>query len=803
MFQNCASIRTLSLNFDTSSVTKMDNMFKNCKKLVYLYLINFNTKNVETMASMFENCINMEILDLSNFDTTSVMDISSMFDNCISMEYINIKDFSIKNIIDYNNIFSNTAQNLVFCLDETKDDNSIMLNILNQKICSINTCETEWRNSQKIVNIGESKCVDKCLDNEILIYQFKSQCRDQCPNDTFLENEETYQCILLCPEELPFFSVVYTICIDDCEPYNFFNEKCTINNPLITLQDKMTLRTDNDLLTNLEFNTFILKKIIHNNESLIIASNELIYQISPIEKGIKIKTKINFSKIKNDLKKIFNLNSTDKIVVFSTEIKVSGIKIPIVEYNIYDLNTGTKLDLSKVSNLELNITYPVIIDENNEYKYNPYDKYYFDPCTKAESEDGVDMIINDRINEFINNNYSLCEKNCIYKGYNSNSKTAECLCKIKTTFKTITEVNSIKDFFEQNFKGYNAKTNFYLFSCIKLLLEKNIVYENVGSYIIIFFFIIFLVIFFLFIKYGYDNIRIIASIISNAKFQSLAHAQKTKTLYSRQKTKIFSQSSNISNKPILEYNYINFRILNHQQLHRLNHILQPTDLEKNLFFSYDLALQKDKRHFFDYYFSLIRRKNLIIFTFCPITDYNIRITKIYLIFFDFFIFLKINTFFIDESLIHQIYIDHGRYNFIANITRIIYSLLISKVIIFSINLLVLTDKDIIGIKQITKKELIGIYYIKFLKTIFIRYIIFAIINICIFIFAWIYISCFCAIFKNTFRYLLINTILCFIGALLYPFIFCFIPSLLRYYALWDLAMDREWLYKISRIVQIL
>ena len=803
MFQNCSKIRILSLNnFDTSSVKKMDSMFKNCNDLISLFITNFQTESVVSMASMFENCFNMEILDISNFDTTLVTDMSSMFGNCIGMEYINLKDFSDTNLKEYNYMFGNTAGNLAFCFEEKKEYDSIVLNILNQKVCAINTCKTEWRDSQKIINSDGNKCVDKCLENEVLKYQFKAKCYDQCPNNTFLANEEEFKCEHLCSETSPFYSRFYAICIDKCSPYSFFNKQCSINNPLLSIQEMMTLQIENDLLNDFEFNSYILVQVYKNNENLITTTNKQIYQICSIKNGINLKTKIKFSEIENDLKDIYDLDDNALIVVFCTEMKINGSKIPIVEYNFYELNSAKKLDLFKASHLDLNIKYPAVIDANEEYKYNPYNNYYSDACIQATSDDGVDMIIDDRINEYINNNYSLCEKNCIYKGYDSNLNTSECLCKVKSVFKTITEVTAENDIFDLNFKRYKHKTNLYLLLCFKLLLKNNEIFGKVGSYIIISFFIIFIVIFFLFIKYGFDNLRILANTISNAKFKSLAY--ESKKLYLSQNINNFKQSSIVvSNEAILNKNFLHLRTLNNKQLKQLKFILKPTDFELNWFYSYDLALEKDKRKFFQYYFSLIKRKNIIIFCFFPNRDYNIRFIKAYMFFFYCLIFLTINTFFIDESIIHTIYIDHGKYNFKANITRIIYSLIISKTIITGVNFLALTDVDIIQIKLIKKKERIGFFYMWFLKKIFIKYIIFAFVNICIFVFSWIYLSCFCGVLKHSFIYLLINTIICIIAASLYPFIFCFIPTLLRYYALRDLAMDRERIFKISRIVQIL
>ncbi len=53
---------------------------------------------------------------------------------------------------------------------------------------------------------------------------------------------------------------------------------------------------------------------------------------------------------------------------------------------------------------------------------------------------------------------------------------------------------------------------------------------------------------------------------------------------------------------------------------------------------YKYALKLDKRTFCQYYFSLIKTKHLIAFTFFPIKDYNSRFIKISIFFFFFYLF---------------------------------------------------------------------------------------------------------------------------------------------------------------------
>ena len=242
--------------------------------------------------------------------------------------------------------------------------------------------------------------------------------------------------------------------------------------------------------------------------------------------------------------------------------------------------------------------------------------------------------------------------------------------------------------------------------------------------------------------------------------------------------------------------------VNKDKIPTLRKNLKITDVEMN-WNTYDFALQKDKRTFFQYYFSLVYRKNYITYTFFNLRDYNSKSIKIYLLFIYFYIFLLINTLFFDESLIHQIYINHGKIFFKQNNTRIFCSILISKIIIFFVKYLSLTEMDIIRLKKIEKKEKISLYYSQLIRRLFKRYIYFSFVNICSLILSWWYISCFCSLYMNTQIYLLINTFISFAIALLYPFAFCFIPTIMRYYSLKDLSMNSGTIYKISRIIQIL
>ena len=68
-------------HFDTSSVTNMNSMFKECSSLQSLYLSHFKTSSVTNMNFMFSDCNFLKYLIISNFDSEKVIEFKNMFDS--------------------------------------------------------------------------------------------------------------------------------------------------------------------------------------------------------------------------------------------------------------------------------------------------------------------------------------------------------------------------------------------------------------------------------------------------------------------------------------------------------------------------------------------------------------------------------------------------------------------------------------------------------------------------------------------------------------------------------------------------
>lgn len=71
-------------NFNTSKVTDMSKMFKECHRLENLDVRNFDTRNVESMQGMFSYCEApvLNTVDLSYWNLEKVRNMSYMFNNC-------------------------------------------------------------------------------------------------------------------------------------------------------------------------------------------------------------------------------------------------------------------------------------------------------------------------------------------------------------------------------------------------------------------------------------------------------------------------------------------------------------------------------------------------------------------------------------------------------------------------------------------------------------------------------------------------------------------------------------------------
>ena len=148
---------------------------------------------------------------------------------------------------------------------------------------------------------------------------------------------------------------------------------------------------------------------------------------------------------------------------------------------------------------------------------------------------------------------------------------------------------------------------------------------------------------------------------------------------------------------------------------------------------------------------------------------------------------------------HKIYIENGAFNFIYQLPQIIYSTIISEVLNFLINLLGLSEQNILKIKNdYILPEDVDKKFNNLLKLLKVKFILFFIINISLLFLFWYYVTCFCGIYRNTQIHLLKDFLCSFITSIIIPFFYYLIPGVFRIYAI---KKKHKMLYKFSKILQ--
>ena len=236
---------------------------------------------------------------------------------------------------------------------------------------------------------------------------------------------------------------------------------------------------------------------------------------------------------------------------------------------------------------------------------------------------------------------------------------------------------------------------------------------------------------------------------------------------------------------------INIEIFKDKKL--LKDYLTKTDNEMN-FLDYKGALLYDKRNFCEYYISLIRTHQLLVFIINPKNDYNSHIIKISFFFFMAALTLVLNVLFIDEAIIHHIYINKGKFDILFIVTKIIYATIISYFFKIILTPAISTEKIILSTKRTSNKKLLGKLGIKFIA-------FFCFTTIILFLF-WIYLISFFGVFQKIQIFVLKISGLSFSAILILPFIISIIPPIFRIYSL-KIGKDRNYSYKLSQMLQYL
>ena len=904
MFGYCYELESLNLsNFDTSNLKIMQGMFYSCSKLKSLDLSNFIGDSITTLESTFSLCYSLEYLNLANFyiKENTTIHLYTFERHPANIKYI-VTDSKIQNILlekainntntfdrndisqkgcnelsnEYNYTYkticlkkcpNNTYQvsyNPYICFDEIPENFYLDSNDGIYKECYKSCKKCFGGGDKKNNNCSVCKESFGTLDD---IKAIKNNCYQNCPYIYYFDKKNDYYCFQndSCPENYKLIEEKKK-CIDECkndDKYLFeYNKKCYEKCPNGTerIFDSFECFKENE--TKIEiYSRFkdlgeyiiygymdnIFKNISKYNEDYIEVYGNITYQLTTSDNQ-KNKTRNNLSSIdllncENILRNIYDINDSLSLNILKVEYKIENLLIPIVGYEIYHPLNNSKLDL-KYCNETIKLDIPVSIDEDKLFKYETNSEFYTDNCFSYTTDNGTDIILNDRKQEFIDNNLSLCENNCTYINYDKNTKQSACDCYIKNEIDLINDIIENPNKLPKNFpseESSSINSNLLAMKCSEELFSTDGLKYNISSYILIFSIGFFLLSIILFVKCGYPSLeskmnQIIDMIQKKPKVKRLSNYHSKKVKKERKSTIKKNESNNPPKK-------INLKIINNLQVtnnkNSIGNLQQVTTYDQNnkkkvykkmktkkkktfiknnqndkiinnafnIFelntLSYKDAILYDKRTCTDYYISLLKIKHPVLFTFCPIDDYNSLIIKLCMTVISFSIYYAINFAFFDDKTIHKIYADKGRYNFIYFIPKILISFVCSYSIYIIIRYIFLSERNILQVKIQNNAENAETMMIKEKKNLKIKYFIFFSSGIAFLLFFWYLLSSFGAVYQNTQFIVFENTLICFGISLIFPFFINIFPSVFRIISLNSETKSKECFYKFSKFLQIL
>ena len=194
-------------------------------------------------------------------------------------------------------------------------------------------------------------------------------------------------------------------------------------------------------------------------------------------------TIIDLGECEKSLRQSYNLSDNETVYIKMFEISQEGMRIPKIEYDIYSKLDGEKLiklNLTSCKNNKISLFIPVD-NVGNLDKLNSKSGYYNDVCYTATSDNGTDITLEDRKNEY--SSKTVCQDDCDFVNYNYTSKKAKCSCIPKQSSSSFADMKIDINRLLDNFKNIKNIANLNLLKCVKVLFSKIGILENVGFYI--------------------------------------------------------------------------------------------------------------------------------------------------------------------------------------------------------------------------------------------------------------------------------------------------------------------------------
>ena len=335
-----------------------------------------------------------------------------------------------------------------------------------------------------IPDLGQ--CVISCLNTEYYQYEFKNRCFKECPADSNILDPDKKTCKLTCPFERPFMLQSIGLCVSNCTINDRRDKECVTNyvgNQSHLIPD-IILTDIEDHFTSSKYNFSALIE-----GSVIIQEDNTIYELTTTKNKdhSSITSTLDLATCEDALREFYPIKPEDPLYILKYDTYVPGKEGPTVRYRVYypldDQNVLVDLQLTICENLPIFISLPANITGDPAI-YDKNSAYYNDLCAHYDFNDGVDMTLEDRQKQYVENNQSFCEEDCTFKGYDKETLKVDCSCEVKFNLPLVSEIKVDKDKLYK-FMDIKKIANFDVLRCWKLITSKEGIITNIGFYLFI------------------------------------------------------------------------------------------------------------------------------------------------------------------------------------------------------------------------------------------------------------------------------------------------------------------------------
>jgi hypothetical protein len=214
------------------------------------------------------------------------------------------------------------------------------------------------------------------------------------------------------------------------------------------------------------------------------------------------------------------------------------------------------------------------------------------------------------------------------------------------------------------------------------------------------------------------------------------------------------------------------------------------------------ACKYDTRSFFKTYYSVLKREHIILFTFFSWNDYNLFYVKIERFLVLICTQMTMNGLFFSDESMKKANKDDG-YNFVQQLPKVIFSLIATHIIEVLLCYLSMTDTVYYETKELAKNKNNDGKIIDEISCMKRKLIAFYVISFLLLLFYWYFISAFCAVYQNTQKTFLLDSLISIVVQFIDPFFIYCLTTLLRYISLLKCAKkNMKCVYKTSYLIPI-